>query len=157
LDLKKTLIVGISILFISGCASVTKQKKQIKPKDIPALKPVVFSAIGGDVKSSLTLLDTVKPSELSQLETNIAKKYRTRFSTSYKSSVPSDGFVYQVIDVFRSYWHRGLLKEFSQEAGFKWVFDKLTPLAASRGYKVGKFSEKEFDRMAELLMDELKK
>lgn len=144
------------MVIASGCATVSKPNKKIKPKDIPALKPVVFSAINGDVKTSMILLDKIKTTELSELEKGIAEKYRSRFSSSYAQDSPKT-YVQRIIEVFHNYWHKGLLKQFEQEEGLKWVFTKLTPLAEERGFKPGEFSEDEFERMAKFFMDELKK
>lgn len=140
----------------SGCATVTKSNKNVKTKDIPALKPVVFSAIYGDVKTSMALLNDIDESNLSKLEQRFVQKYKDRFATTESQEKPKD-YVHQIIEVFHGYWHKGLLQEIGQEEGFKWVFSKLEPIAAERSYTAGNFSEGEFERMADFLMGELKK
>lgn len=152
----KKIILTLVTLIATGCATMDNPKKKIKPKDVPRLKPLLFSAIGGDVKKSMSFMNTLDKSKISALERSIVEKYKERFSSEYPRN-RSESYVNRIIDTFRRYWHKGLLSEFEQEEGFQWVFGELSPLAKERGFEVSKFSEDEFERMAKFLMNELKK
>ena len=124
-------------------------------EDNKNLDPVYYRALDGNVKEALKILNDLPLSQLNAEEKEIRQKYIRRFTLPYINPL-SDRLVDRISAAYQAYWHKALLQELSPEQGHDFLFQELAPMVKALGGGINKYSEAEYDRVAEFLKLKLK-
>lgn len=147
----------IATLWIIGLlvGGTTMAKEKVNEEN---LDPVYFLALDGNVKAAMQKLNSIDPKTLSAVELVTRRKYLERFGKDPSPNHPAGpDLISELIGIYRSYWDLVLLQKLNQNDGYNYLFDRLVPIVQRLGGSAGKFSEEEYDRVADFLTLKLKK
>lgn len=129
-------------------------KEMVEEKNLDL---VYYLALDGNVKAAMEKLNSIDPAILDPTELETRKKYLARFGKNHIVGVRKNGALKdELISIFQEYWDNVLLQKLTQEEGYHFLFERLTPVVKRLGGVIDKFSEKEYDRVAAFLTKRLK-